>query len=302
MKRRRGALPNLIVIGAARCGTTSLHNYLSQHPEIWMSANKELRFFVDRPSLDGKRPLRSEVDRATIGGMVGRWSRGPEWYRSQFDASFPVRGESSPQYSVPWFPEVAERMARVVPDAKLIYLVRDPVERAISNYRGSVAAGFEPRAANEALSAAGGRYAAPSRYAECLEPFLARFPVDRILILETEELGGPATMARVFGFLGVDESFRSPWFERRWNPASLQRGVGWRALHLLRRTPAWEPIVSRTPARARWIVERLTHSLGAPEPGPELSPEARASLQDDLRDDAARFRELTGRAFSSWQV
>ena len=106
-------LPNLIVIGAAKCGTTSLHAYLDEHPEIAMSREKELHFFVDRKN----------------------WGRGIEWYEAQFDASAPVRGESSPGYSAyPLYEGVAERMARVVPDAKLVYLVRDPVERVVSHY------------------------------------------------------------------------------------------------------------------------------------------------------------------------
>ena len=70
-------LPNLIVIGAAKCGTTSLHEYLNEHPEISMSSEKELYFFVEEKNL----------------------GKGLAWYESQFDPSAPVRGESSPGYS-----------------------------------------------------------------------------------------------------------------------------------------------------------------------------------------------------------
>src|SRR5205085_10467190 len=110
---RRGAddrpvLPNLIVIGAAKCGTTSLHRYLDLHPEVAMSKTKQLHFFTEKEN----------------------WGRGLAWYESHFDTPAQVRGESTPAYSAwPVHRGVPERIARVVPDTRLIYLVRDPVER-----------------------------------------------------------------------------------------------------------------------------------------------------------------------------
>ena len=94
-------LPNLIVIGAAKCGTTSLHEYLNEHPEISMSSEKELYFFVEEKNL----------------------GKGLAWYESQFDPSAPVRGESSPGYSaLPLYRGVPERMAETIPDAKLVVI------------------------------------------------------------------------------------------------------------------------------------------------------------------------------------
>src|SRR3954454_1582153 len=107
-------LPNLIVIGAAKAGTTSLHHYLDLHPQIAMSRWKELDFFSKEFDRDGLR-----------------------WYESQF-ADAPVRGESSPSYTRhPENPGAAARMASVVPDAKLIYIVRDPVDRYVSSSRST---------------------------------------------------------------------------------------------------------------------------------------------------------------------
>lgn len=101
--------PNLVVIGAAKCGTTSLHEYLNAHPQIAMSREKELDFFVAEKN----------------------WSRGLDWYEAQFEDA-PIRGESSVSYAA--FPEyqgVPERIVRALPDARVIYLVRDPVERVV---------------------------------------------------------------------------------------------------------------------------------------------------------------------------
>ncbi|MCG8468872.1 MAG: hypothetical protein MJB57_11825 [Gemmatimonadetes bacterium] len=101
-------LPNLVVVGAQKCGTSALHYYLDLHPAIAMSRPKELNYFIE--------------DR--------NWSRGPEWYVKRFDGRAPVRGETSPNYTAhPTFDGVPERMAASIPDARLIYIVRDPIER-----------------------------------------------------------------------------------------------------------------------------------------------------------------------------
>src|SRR5690348_17021002 len=77
MGRRHPTLPNLLIIGAAKAGTTSLHDYLSEHPDIFMSKHKELRFFDPE----------------------SRWRLGVEWYKSNFDSRFAINGESSPRYT-----------------------------------------------------------------------------------------------------------------------------------------------------------------------------------------------------------
>src|SRR5215218_3255372 len=102
-ERRVGALPNLLVIGAQKCGTSSLHRYLGAHPEVGMSRDKELDF---------------------LGGPgFPNWERGVDWYRAQFDADKSVRGESSPSYTAhPFVTGTAERAHALVPGAKLIYL------------------------------------------------------------------------------------------------------------------------------------------------------------------------------------
>src|SRR4051812_3312851 len=115
-------LPNLIVIGAKKSGTTSLYVYLDAHPEISMTRDKELNFFVEERN----------------------WSRGLGWYGEQFDAGAPVRGEASPYYTaLPHHRGVPERMASVIPDARLVYMVRDPIARLLSHYDMGVARGRE---------------------------------------------------------------------------------------------------------------------------------------------------------------
>ena len=116
-------LPNLVVIGAMKCATTSLHHYLTLHPGISMSRQRGLNFFLDE-----------------------NHERGSDWYAAQFDGPEKIHGDTSPRYAnFPLNPGVPERMVRLLPRAKLIYLVREPVERVISHYTHYVAAGYEER-------------------------------------------------------------------------------------------------------------------------------------------------------------
>jgi hypothetical protein len=282
MARRpaRGALPNLIVIGSMKCGTTSLHHYLDLHPEIRMSRPKELKFFVE------------EVN----------WSRGVEWYAGHFDPSAPVRGESSPHYtSYPLWQGVPQRMHSLVPEAKLIFTVRDPLERMVSHYLHLRAFGNEHREISEALRDPS--YLRRSRYWMQLQRFLEYYPGESILIASAEELADQrvATMREVFGFLGVDEGFTSPEFERRWETSQGKNTK----FKLLLRTKDWPVIrgVHRLPRDARWLVERIKYSTaGGRVERPVLDDALREELIAELREDAAALRAFTGRDFPEWSM
>ena len=161
------ALPNLIVAGFQKCGTSSLHRYLDLHPEIAMSRLKEPDFF--------------RVDRT--------WDKGLDWYRGLFDAEAAVRGEASVNYAaLPISEGVAERIAKHIPDVRLIFCVREPVERAVSNYIHMWSMGHERRPIDEALLDLGSSYLQRSRYAHQLAPFRAAFGEDQILVIRQEDL------------------------------------------------------------------------------------------------------------------
>ena len=279
---RRGALPNLIVIGGLKCGTTSLHHYLALHPEIAMSRPKELNFFV------------AELN----------WELGTEWYASHFDRSAAVRGESSPHYTnLPRFAGVAERMAELVGDARLIYMVRDPIERILSHYLHNVGGGYESRTLERALAEPDSAYIARSRYAMQLEPYLRAFARERILIVDNEELASEreATVRDVFEFCGVDPEFSSEQFEREWETGSGKGTGGFRLMDRAVRLPGLRAVdrnFDRLPESLRWMVERLVHDpdTGA-APKPELDPELRRRLQAALGDDVAELERIAGREF-----
>lgn len=276
-------LPNLIVIGGQKCGTTSLHFYLAAHPQISMSATKELDFF------------------ASWG-----WRRGLAWYESQFPEPARVRGESSPSYTAfPHVPGVSERMRRTLPEVKLIYLVRDPVERMISEYLHAYGRGAETRPLAAVFSDPGfedSAYVAKSRYAMQLERYLELFDPRDILVLEQRRLSADrrGALREAFAFLGVEESF-SPRFARRYNRAHDERRSR-RALESARATltpERFDALSARTPARLRRLADR---SLWRPVPRPPLAPALRDRLVSLVARDTARLRELTGLALTDWST
>jgi hypothetical protein len=276
----RGALPNLIVIGAQKCGTSGLHYYLSLHPEVWMSRPKELNFFLEERN----------------------WARGLEWYRGHFDADARVRGEASPNYTAyPHHLGVAERMASVVPDARLIYLVRDPLERIAAHWVHNYAKRREKGTLRQTLMHPNTTYLMRSQYHMQLQRFLAHYPRERVLVIDQDDLRTKraATLRRVFEFAGADPEFTHPHFQsERHQTARKSRATRLGArLERASRTRG-----GRVLPRNLWLAldERL------PFRRPIDRPDVRAALDDEvlsvLREDAARLREETGQEFASWSI
>lgn len=190
--------PNLFIIGAMKAGTSSLHEYLHQHPEIFMSRFKEPQYFAPHKTREGLQ--------------WGQGNPSPEsgidWYLRLFDDAGDVKyaGESSVSYTArPSHTDCEMRIHGFNPDARLIYIMRDPIERAISHYWHFVAAGREDR---DMLSAfrKEPEYIARSNYAMQLRPYLDRFGRDQVFTLTLEELNADSKAAfrSLFTWLGVD--------------------------------------------------------------------------------------------------
>jgi hypothetical protein len=280
---REGALPNLIIIGGLKCGTTSLHHYLNLHPEIAMSRPKELNFFV------------SELN----------WPLGRDWYAGHFDPSARIRGESSPHYTNrPSFNGVPGRMRELLgSDVRLVYVVRDPIDRMLSHYLHNVGGGYEDRSLADALSDPESSYVARSRYFFQVEPYLEEFGAERVQIVGREELKAdrPGTMRRTFEFLGVDPNFTSEQFEREWETGVAKTGSRFRLMDRAVRLPGLRAIdrnFDRLPESLRWLAERVVHD---PDRGEVAKPEVPDSLRRHLvelfRDDTAELERLAGRSF-----
>ena len=266
-----------------KCGTTSLHYYLSLHPEIAMSREKELNFFI--------------ADR--------NWPRGLDWYAENFSGPAIIHGESSPRYTnYPLESGVPERMHEVVPDAKLIFLVRDPVARLISHYIHWCALDREMHPLSEALADLdSNQYVVGSRYFFQLERYLRVYPKSQILIIASEELRDRRgeTLQSIFRFLGVADTFDSPKFARMRYRARDQRRKT--RLGRLLSPVTHLGLVKRLPASLRWRVETLPYFPFARRvERPTLDENLRQRLIEYFRDDVNQLRAFTGQQFPDWCV
>ncbi len=278
-------LPTFIVIGAQKAGTTSLWSYLDNHPEVFVSQNKEPKFFV---------PERSP-------------SQDLAWYESLFaDAGeAKARGECSTDYTVfPVYGGVPARIAALLPEVRLVYLMRHPIERMRSAYAYGLWVGSEHRPIDEALTT-DSRYIFQSQYAMQIEQYLPHFPMAQILPVKSEDLrtNREEALRRIFSFIGVDPELRPANLQSEMNTAEGRtRPRRWarRAGDVILRTG----IDRRLPARVEsWIGNHLQHPLlREPIPESDMTPSPgvvdglRRYLQRDLRD----LQAMIGPEFDCW--
>lgn len=287
------ALPTFFIIGAAKAGTTSLHYYLDLHPQIQMSAVKEPGFFAG-----------PENGRPYAMGRIGRL----EEYERLFDPSIEMRGEASPNYtSYPLRQEVPERIKQLVPDARFIYLVRDPVARTVSHHQHVVALGEERRALEDVLSDLSEPSLLPetcsSLYASQLEQYLGHFSEEKILVVDQADFftNRRSTLREIFAFLSVDSTFDSSHFdielykssERRAYPSGYERLVGLTIAPFMQ----WIP-----PAIRHSVRDSLERLFFPTLKTPALSDDLRARLEALYAADVARLRAVTGKTFPTWSV
>jgi sulfotransferase family protein len=285
-------LPNLFVIGAAKSGTTAFHYYLSLHPAIHMSVDKEPNYFSD------------EIERASPAGAEQRLAR----YERLFDSPLDVRGESSVRYSFHPYPSgVPAAIHARVPEARFIYMVRDPVKRTLSHYRHRVALNTEHRTLEEVIrepNDAEERYLCASMYAMQLEQYRRFFPAERFHVVAHEDfVRDPRSVLRsAFDFLGVDPSFDSPHFGVRLNVGSENRQfstVGDR----LRRHPLYMGTLGWMRPDLRFkLVRPIRNLVSRPVAPPPATEAIERHLADTFAPDARRLRELTGHDFPDWSV
>jgi hypothetical protein len=275
--------PSFLLIGAAKSGTTAVYRYLQQHPQVFLSEPKEPRFFAfEGHPLDFK-------------GLRGdSWRR--EFYttRDRYLALFAGAGDRHAvgEASVMYLSEAgtAARIHRYVPEMKIMAILRDPVERAFSNFVYLRAEGRESveefgdalRAEQERRSAnwiSWFYYRGRGMYGEQLKPYYSLFDRKQIRVWLYEDLvNDPARMTReMFAFLGVDESFQ-PDFSQKHN-------------------------VTRIPARP-WLGALMKGRpwldwLAAPKP--VFPPDVRARLRESYREDLLLAEDLIGRDLSEWR-
>jgi len=203
---QEGRWPTFLVIGAARCGTTTVHGVLSEHPQIRMPSIKEPCFFTLRV-LDVD--LSTPDARKVWAGAVADEREYRALFADADTSNICAYGECSPVYLA--IGETADSIARSIPDVRLIAILRDPVERAISHHAHNVGLGVEAHtnfaAALAADDAAGGwQYFRQGCYARMLSPYLWRFGSGQLLLVDYRRLfqEPEAAFARIWDHIGVD--------------------------------------------------------------------------------------------------
>jgi hypothetical protein len=277
---RAGRLPDFVVAGAVKGGTTSLFYYLQPHPQVWMPANKELHFFSNN------------------------FNRGEDWLRAQFAPAgdTQVVGEMTPEYLD--HPDVAERMASVIPDAKLVLTLRHPVERAYSHYQMQKAkfSASESFAEMVELELTRGPKAIPEphrpylrggRYHEHLQRLLAHYPRDSLLVLLMDDLEDePAGAYRqLCSHIAVASEPLPDNLGRRYNRTMPVRSK------LLRKAMVRFNVEKRLPGSIGQYLDYFNRDKGEYEP---LDPTMRQRLLDYFRDDTTALARWLGRDLSHW--
>jgi len=289
--------PNLFVVGAMKSGTSTLHALLDGHPDIFMSEPKEPCYFVDLDDLES--PAREVVEE------WGFW-RSEEHYLALFGEAGNARviGESSTNYSKrPKMGGVCDRIAEFAPEARILYIMRDPIERTISHYWHAVAQRKERRDLVTALEQEA-HYREVSHYAFQLEPYLSRFGSERVRVLTLEELRADpeAKLMELFGWLGVDAGFESTGTDRRDNvtPTEVERVRGAGRLDAFRSSALWNRVGPLLPGAIR----RLGRSLAAERVDRSQEDVDRAArwLRPRQLEQTAELEQLLGRTFEEWRL
>lgn len=272
-------LPNFLIIGSQKAGTTSLHHILKEHPQIFMADKKEINFFFKDKE----------------------YARGPEAYEKHFadSADQLARGEASPGYIC--HPEAPARIHALLPDVKLILTVRDPIKRAISQYWDNRRHLNEPYTFAQALDLylsdeyVPGKVGYFSRgvYMRYIRKYLEYFPRENLLILPFEEmLTAPETFyRRIFDFLGVDPDFQSDDFDEAFNPTEIWKNLSYQ---ILIRRPRYQKYIPAKLRRLFYWGKKMRFTA------PPIDDASRKKLEDFYRPWNDELRDFLDEDLTSW--
>jgi hypothetical protein len=293
-------LPDFYVIGAPKCGTSALHAALDRHPQLFMSAVKEPKYFLG----DNQPPQPSDGPDDAIHLARYVWRR--EDYEALFDAA-PASsqcGESTPYYLCDQ--AALQRLHNTTPGARLIAVLRDPIDRAWSNWATNwphrepihdivkacreeprrLAAGWEPYWG----------YVTQGLYGRGLRTVFELFPREQVLVLRFEDLVNDAEvmLGRIHRFLGVDEYWDGGGIPTL-NPSSVLPHDWLTRIEWWAQRQRW--IVDRIPARVRrqMVIGKRRRTVNEGPP-----PSVRRELMPMFADDIKLTHELTGLAVLEW--
>lgn len=303
------ALPHFLIIGSPKAGSTALHEALAPHPQLFLSTPKEPKFFL----CDGVPPAAASQRGPGDAHSAQEWVWRREDYEKLFAAApaGALLGESTPFYL--WDTASHRRIKQLIPDVKLIAVIRDPIDRAYSNWAHLWCDGLEPEkdfvtaCGLESVRAAAGyapfwRYLETGRYGEQLEHLYSVFDRSQVFVLRYRQLveEPQAVLDRICAFLGVEGGIATaarPANLKYWVPDTVPN----RVLRRVVRAGAW--LGSKLPPRYWRRAERrlltVLHRGGGQRP--RLSIEDRRALLPYFAQDIALLESLTGESFADWR-
>ncbi len=293
-------LPNFLIIGTAKGGTTSLYSYLSQHPKIYMSPNKEPGFFaLEGESLDFQGPDEA-FSRTSVTNI--------EDYQKLFDGvtNEVAIGEASPFYL--YFPKASERIKHYIPEAKLIVSLRNPVDRAYASYMHNVRMGYETDSFEASFNKESERiqdnwiylwhYKQCGLYYQQLKRYFETFDREQIKVYLFEDLAQStqSTVQDIFTFLSIDDTFVPDLSIV--NASGIPRS---KLIHNLvdRGNPVREALKSVVPDGLRKDIANQIRKINL-APKPPIEPKTKQVIADFYRDDVLKLQDLIDRDLSGW--
>ena len=284
MTNQKTRLPNLFLVGAMKSATTSLHNYLDLHPEIFMTQDpwKEPGYFVKEINL----------------------GKGIDWYLDLFKEAKNEKflGESTTDYTKsPNYLGVPERIHDFCPNAKIIYIMRDPIERAMSQYWWEVQYSAEGRKMPSAILNNNWIMNA-SNYALQLKPYIELFGAESVFALTMEELQASPqeTLKSIFIWLNVDPTFKLKNEFKTYNQSAnrVDRVMGSGFFSHMKGTKLWEALKQLLPRKFKKSLKRLlSRSVVKNEDDRE---ETIALLRPIMQQQVEELSKLLGRHFPEW--
>jgi hypothetical protein len=310
----RDRLPGFVIIGAMKCGTTSMRHILAHHPDVFLPQGDISFFDIDEIEQHGDHfvPLRQGW---TFHDFENDFDAYYEWYKGFFESARPGQliGDNSTTYIASR--RAPERIAKLLPGVKIVAMLRDPVKRAYSHYWHNLFAGRVTRSFEQTLRYQPGTYFSRGYYREQLARYLDLVPARQLKVILLEEFvrDQQAVVDDLTGFLGLGSPIDLAGVDTHRNPAPaplsvrgrrlVNRVIGGlvdsRTVKRLPNMPGFDPEVGRPeqreqhPLLAGWV--RRYRALRGRRKLPEMKPETRLFLERLYRRQNAGLSELIGR-------